>query len=551
MSAPQLPPPGPPSAGKKSRNPFRRQPRPIPPRTAAANADYAGLKDSALATVDFFIEKGTFQFVKTFGAAFEMDEYRPNGKFRRKVIVKYADSDAQHEAIKNEYNILKQMVGAEHIVQLSTFGQETSPLAGTMRNVRRFSSRISALPARVKRALSSSGSSGSNNSDGPPASKRQKLLSAGKKIIGKVLGRKSSDEGSSGSGADSSGSGGGGGEARESGGSNESGGTVIQHPAPDPGGEEDEEAEEGEEGNDEEGEDDDGNGDDEDNEEDEEDEDESEESSEGGLTFPFLLPTGEPYFVMENITGGDLREFLERTIADNSMISTPALWSIFLCLTRACVAMAWPPGRQPGAKPRKETIRRDTEHSGIRHGDLHLANVMIGVAKEYDYEHQEAPLMKVIDFNISSTPREYAGRELEATADNIFEVGRAMSSLIIRREAVGYIYKIGNPRIDMPEININGVQVFQKTLEEGDPNDKYRMESPMLEFMASPNAPDDLKGLVLRCMAVEWQNRPTIEEILYVCTRRVEADSQARSAREHEDVLMFQSWNVPVVPFIF
>ncbi|KAH9903951.1 hypothetical protein F4778DRAFT_733351 [Xylariomycetidae sp. FL2044] len=219
-------------------------------------------------------------------------------------------------------------------------------------------------------------------------------------------------------------------------------------------------------------------------------------------TFPYLLD-GLPYFVMEWINGGSLEEKFERQKASNTPFSEATLWSYFLCLTRGCVAMAFPPSAPPNARTLRETIRADTEHSGMTHSDFHLGNVMLGDISPLDPEHSVTEPLKIIDFGMAEEGEQFIGNELEATAKNIHDVGRIIVSLVLRENHSGY----GSS--DRNRITVRGVTM------QGERN------IPAQRFDASPDAPRDLKDLALRCLAVEWQDRPTLEELLTTCENKV------------------------------
>ncbi|KAI0964956.1 hypothetical protein F4678DRAFT_363551 [Xylaria arbuscula] len=91
-------------------------------------------------------------------------------------------------------------------------------------------------------------------------------------------------------------------------------------------------------------------------------------------------------------------------------ISEPVLWFFFLCLTRACVGLNYPPNvsdRDPPAVAR-ETLppAYGRRRSKITHDDLHLGNIMFGDYDPRDIQppcHQVTPTLKMIDFGIVET----------------------------------------------------------------------------------------------------------------------------------------------------
>ncbi|CAJ2513037.1 Uu.00g011560.m01.CDS01, partial [Anthostomella pinea] len=112
----------------------------------------------------------------------------------------------------------------------------------------------------------------------------------------------------------------------------------------------------------------------------------------------------QPYFYMEFLENGTLKQFQQRftisgrTLPDGTR-ETPVmpnrlLWSIFLCLIRACVGMAWPP---LGPVLQLE-FPREEEPLRLAHSDMHHDNLMFGPLEPQFDEHARVPVMKLIDF---------------------------------------------------------------------------------------------------------------------------------------------------------
>ncbi|KAI0469232.1 hypothetical protein F4859DRAFT_516173 [Xylaria cf. heliscus] len=120
----------------------------------------------------------------------------------------------------------------------------------------------------------------------------------------------------------------------------------------------------------------------------------------------------KPYFIIEYVENGTLNEFLNRR-RDAGLRRLPnrVLWAIFLCLIRACMAMAYPPPpnpKTPGNK-RRETLPVDVnaEAAGnLIHTDMNLGNLMFGDRVKNSEppqppdtsEHLLIPILKLIDF---------------------------------------------------------------------------------------------------------------------------------------------------------
>ncbi|KAJ8132145.1 hypothetical protein O1611_g1477 [Lasiodiplodia mahajangana] len=103
------------------------------------------------------------------------------------------------------------------------------------------------------------------------------------------------------------------------------------------------------------------------------------------------------------------------------------LWAIFLCLTRACIGIAYPPGDLSKAPsgPRDQILEvlptDDRPPSKVHHDDLHEGNIMIGDLDQD--EHRYFPGMKIIDFGLAPS-------DDDAVNKNIYVIGIVMSELI-------------------------------------------------------------------------------------------------------------------------
>ncbi|RWA07122.1 hypothetical protein EKO27_g7983 [Xylaria grammica] len=224
-----------------------------------------------------------------------------------------------------------------------------------------------------------------------------------------------------------------------------------------------------------------------------------------------------PYFFMEYLENGTLRQFEERVqnvtrlaLPDGSEIAfllpNRLLWTIFLCLIRACVGMAWPP-EGPDAVLEAPT---ESEPSTFAHMDLQNENVMFGDLEESEAEHRTVPIVKLIDLGEanerpageSSVPpdpsavdtydnvlllanyRPNTGRRNQGIDRNLLDVGVLMASLISKRTAF-----VVTCRRNMMDPSIH----------------------PFLDA--------DLRLLIQRCLAVDPENRPRLEELMELVGR--------------------------------
>ncbi|KAI0551002.1 hypothetical protein F4679DRAFT_594331 [Xylaria curta] len=230
------------------------------------------------------------------------------------------------------------------------------------------------------------------------------------------------------------------------------------------------------------------------------------------------------FFVMEFLARGTGEQLIQRCQAmDIDEISEPLLWCFFLCLTRGCIGMAYPPNRgnrNPPAVVREVLPRPARPASKISHGDLHLGNIMFG-----DYEnqvaqpdcHQIAPICKepreddimtisfakgvqIIDFGLSHEDNS----PVEAQMENMKFVGELMHQLA--RLTIDPVVDDE----DRPTYTIRNVPGL-------DDFDTYATQA----FCEARNLSDDFKLLVCKCIAVDEAIRPTLRPVLEVCERNV------------------------------
>ncbi|KAJ2999262.1 hypothetical protein NUW58_g57 [Xylaria curta] len=127
------------------------------------------------------------------------------------------------------------------------------------------------------------------------------------------------------------------------------------------------------------------------------------------------IPFNKPYLIVEYLENGTLMDFLSRRRGANlGRLPNRVLWAFFLCLTRACVAMANPAPPIPNPNTPKDKRREALPHSPIPrpagnlvHGDMNLGNLMFGdrphrlisqQQQQWDAEHGSIPILKLIDF---------------------------------------------------------------------------------------------------------------------------------------------------------
>ncbi|KAI1133668.1 hypothetical protein F5Y10DRAFT_228311 [Nemania abortiva] len=222
------------------------------------------------------------------------------------------------------------------------------------------------------------------------------------------------------------------------------------------------------------------------------------------------------FFVMEYLSRGDALSLIRRCQNLHIIeISEPLLWYFALCLTRGCVAMAWPPNRDDRNPPpveREQIPNPRPAASTLVHGDLHLGNIMFGDFDPRDDTqpscHQGVPVLKIIDFNLAA---EHHSAH-EAQRDNIFHA----MELIYQLATLGDNNLVWNNDDDRPSFVVDDIQAenFDTWLDE----DFYRSKQYSRNF----------RLFLARCFAIDPDRRPTVRRALEICERHVARTSNWR-----------------------
>ncbi|KAH9887504.1 kinase-like domain-containing protein [Xylariomycetidae sp. FL2044] len=220
----------------------------------------------------------------------------------------------------------------------------------------------------------------------------------------------------------------------------------------------------------------------------------------------------EVFLIIEYLENGLLYQFLRRF--GSNPIPNRMLWSIFLCLIRASVAMAWPPG--PGEP---EDVRVDTP-SALTHWDMHDMNLMFGRHDAASSEHRLVPILKLIDFDLAGERDEAEDFEAEERVE--YDDGLNLRQYIgaggaLGASNIGTAANVRDIGLVMTRI-ING----DRTLEVEDARDYIQEDHQDLD--------GELRLLIARCLAVDPDNRPTLQELLAVAYNAVLTRTYAGTA---------------------
>ncbi|KAH8157089.1 hypothetical protein CIB48_g11154 [Xylaria polymorpha] len=174
-----------------------------------------------------------------------------------------------------------------------------------------------------------------------------------------------------------------------------------------------------------------------------------------------------PVLVLEYVEYGSIQDLCKRLTAGNVGVPNRVLWSMFLCLIRACVGFAYPPWQND----EKETIPEDgiKKPSSIIHNDLHDENVLIGELIPDNIEHRDAPILKIVTGVIA---KKYS---------------------TLRDE---------NMEVDIPDETGNVRKIIAFT-------DPALRDSPYLL--------PALRNLLLLCQAANPKDRPSLQYVLKTC----------------------------------
>ncbi|KAK8073008.1 hypothetical protein PG996_006356 [Apiospora saccharicola] len=140
------------------------------------------------------------------------------------------------------------------------------------------------------------------------------------------------------------------------------------------------------------------------------------------------------WIYLEFLENGTLAQFVEKYKAqDIPYVPNRLLWRIFMCMIRACIAMAYiPPGDAVDRYDENEEPCLGSKGS-YTHVDMHSKNVMIGaiLGDPDDPEHDISPVVKFIDLDHHEL---YDGGEGEGARQNVFLVGANMAEVILGLE---------------------------------------------------------------------------------------------------------------------
>ncbi|KAK8115915.1 hypothetical protein PG984_012417 [Apiospora sp. TS-2023a] len=236
----------------------------------------------------------------------------------------------------------------------------------------------------------------------------------------------------------------------------------------------------------------------------------------GAMHSVQLLNNGDQIFDAPNLPGasialeyvenGSFTRLLERCNEAKMRVPNRVLWSLMLCLIRACVSLTWPTGGDSRKSIKLETVPRKREPNPYAHNDLHLDNIMFGNIEPDPAEHCMVPPIKLIDFGQATQGSRSKGPPDEGNQNphqgehsNVYKMGEAMMRLIAGTKPLENL-----PTFKTKPAHLSGVETHATLLwaddEDGD-RIYRRLDRP-------------LRRLIGRMMACNYKDRPLLEDIL-------------------------------------
>ncbi|KAI1384758.1 uncharacterized protein F4822DRAFT_372752 [Hypoxylon trugodes] len=219
---------------------------------------------------------------------------------------------------------------------------------------------------------------------------------------------------------------------------------------------------------------------------------------------PLKKVKGE-YIILEWLDLGTLSNFISNgNRLGIQRLPNRLLYRFFLCLTRMCIALAYPPGRTDDEEVTEE-VQDDVIPTNITHNDLHDGNILLGDPPA-DEEHEIAPIIKAIDFGLA-TENSYADLLGTGQERNIFYIGGLMLELVAMDQTVSPF-----------DIDPDNTEIVQ--WHDGETGEDVEFEAQSVGLLLPFRGPQDpmpwldtlLKQLICRCLA-NIAERPSLREL--------------------------------------
>ncbi|RYC65942.1 hypothetical protein CHU98_g251 [Xylaria longipes] len=204
------------------------------------------------------------------------------------------------------------------------------------------------------------------------------------------------------------------------------------------------------------------------------------------------------WFFEEYLENGSLSNFIEKFLEEcKNKGLTPVrlpnrlLWSIFFCLVKMIVALAWP---LQSSRDRPERCILKKPISSIQHNDIHEGNI---------------PILKLIDFAGADTMEDDRMKRIgdegpapEGVTDNIFAIGKTMAILVSPDQWDHFGSEIYPER---PQTVQSFVPFMMNPIE--------TVAVEIANPASCPGIDNDIKDIIIACLASEPGNRPTVLQL--------------------------------------
>ncbi|KAJ2985561.1 hypothetical protein NUW58_g5462 [Xylaria curta] len=276
--------------------------------------------------------------------------------------------------------------------------------------------------------------------------------------------------------------------------------------------------------------------------------------------------TGPPIMVMEELGQGSLDLMMSRikymkainhTLPENERaleyIPNTILWSIFLCLTRACIGMAYPPVSPESGQgaSNRETMSGapPIQDSNYVHNDIDVGNIFVANPIDHprDNEHPWAPIVKIADYGCMVQWDDNWGIDQKMSSlwgKPAYKAPEQLGTRALRRGAVGThtnVYQIGqvmHDLITLERIPYGDRAKLIRELPDGADMDTYGWR--LLDFEGYYKIEEDwanvdfeLRTLAAGCMADLELERPPLGHLEHIILNRLSnIYQQANDARQ-------------------
>ncbi|KAK8139988.1 hypothetical protein PG984_000054 [Apiospora sp. TS-2023a] len=227
------------------------------------------------------------------------------------------------------------------------------------------------------------------------------------------------------------------------------------------------------------------------------------------------------WIYLEYLQHGTLGEFTRKCTRHGiPHLPNRLLWRIFLCLIRACIAMAYVPDVPVDRyDENEEPCALNTESVSYSHNDMHSDNIMIGdmLSDPDDVEHFISPVIKFIDLESCA---QYTGGEGKGVQRNLEKVAENMMELILLESTYDLDLDLGG---DGDQRGQGGAETDNSVwFEPGWYHDGFAtaakplLPNPdaMVQQMPAPWLDPDLRRLLCECTAVDVRKRPRLRNQL-------------------------------------